>query len=255
VANTSDFVIVTFRGTATKSTDLFIDLIDNLSIKLTDFRKEEKVHYGFYSAFKDIWNGNSDFKEYLYYLQENNPDITFWFTGHSLGAAVASLAAASFKNYHGLYTFGAPMVGNLAFANSLKQKTYRIVNYGDIITLLPPAFSGKIQKEYVHHGTTKFIDKRKSLATEIIFPENQFTGSIMITSKIIDIIFDKDKSRLLKIIDLSDINNNTHLSPVTLVSRLLKKVKRIILRTKEIKISNHAPICYAVYLWNIYIKA
>ena len=254
VANTSDFAIVTFRGTATTSTDLFIDLIDNLSFKLTDFREGEKVHYGFYSAFKDIWNGNTGFKEYLYYLQKDNSDITFWFTGHSLGAAVASLVAASFESYHALYTFGAPMVGNLDFANSLKQKTYRIVNYGDLITLLPPSFSNKIEKEYVHHGITKFIDKHKSLATEITFPDNQFTGSIEITSKIIDIIFDKDKSVLLKIIDLSDLNNKTSLSPVSLLIRLLKKIKRTISRTKVIKISNHAPICYAVYLWNIYIK-
>ncbi|MBN1998328.1 lipase family protein [candidate division KSB1 bacterium] len=254
VANTSDFAIVAFRGTATKSTDLFIDLIDNLSIKLTDFREKEKVHYGFYSAFKDIWNGNSGFKEYLYYLQENNPKIKFYFTGHSLGAAVASLAAASFKNCHALYTFGAPKVGNLAFANSLEQKTYRIVNFGDLVTLLPPSFSNKEQNEYVHHGTIKFIDKSKSLAAEIKFPDNQYTISITIASKIIDIIFDKDKSMLLKIVDLTDTNIKIHLSPVTLVSRLLRKLKRIILRTKEIKISNHAPIYYAVHLWNMNIK-
>ncbi len=257
VANTNDFTIVAFRGTATSSSDLFTNLIDNLSINMTDFKQGGKVHFGFYNAFKDIWDEQLGFQDYLFYLKRNNPDIKFWFTGHSLGAAIASLAASSFKYSHSLYTFAAPKVGNLAFRNKLKFTTYRIVNYNDFITLLPPSLDNKIDEEYVHHGVTKYIDKNKKLKDEIKLPDNRFTKSIVISSKIIDIVFDKNKSILTKIVNLKHVDDNkkSHSSPVTGSSRFLNKMKSLFLRVNEIEISNHAPIFYVIYLWNIYIQS
>jgi triacylglycerol lipase len=257
VANTIDFAIVAFRGTSLNSPDFFIDLINDLNIKLIDFKEGGKVHCGFYNAFKDIWNKNNGLKDYLLYLKKNNPCIKYWFTGHSLGAAIASIAAASFKYCHTLYTFGAPKVGNLAYVNSLKFKTFRIVNYNDLITFLPPSFNKKIEVEYVHHGKIKYIDKNLTLNDEVKFSENQLTKSITISSKIFDIVFDKNKNIILKLLNLKDkeIDKEVNSSSVTLVSRLLNKLKSLILRNKEISITNHAPIYYVVHLWNIYIKS
>lgn len=256
VANTIDYAIVAFRGTAIGSPDFFIDLINDLSIKLTDFNEGGKVHYGFYSAFKDIWNKNSGLKDYLFFLKRNNPCIKFWFTGHSLGAAVASIAAASFKYCHALYTFGSPKVGNSAYANSLKFKIFRIINFNDLITFLPPSFSKKKEDEYVHHGTAKYIDKNLTLNDEVKFTDNQLTKSITISSKIIDIIFDKNKSMVLKILDLKDkkFEKEIKSSPVKSISRILSKFKRLFLKNKKISITDHSPIYYVVNLWNIYMK-
>ncbi len=51
-----------------------------------------------------------------------------WFTGHSLGGAMAVLAAVRLINEKpqaelgGIYTFGQPMVGNIKFAHTLEQR-------------------------------------------------------------------------------------------------------------------------------------
>lgn len=261
VANTSEYVIVAFRGTATKSTDLFIDLIADINIKLTDYEEKGKVHSGFYGAFKDIWNSYTGLPRYLMNLKKKHPLIKFWFTGHSLGAAVAELAANSFKNCHALYTFGAPKVGNADYVNNLKFRSYRVVNYHDPITLLPPTLPKKDKEKegpaYTHYGKIKFINKEGELRDQREFPENKFTKSITLTSSVIDIVFDNNMSALSKIIHINNKNHKekSDLSPVTGISVTMNKFKRMILKSKNLNINNHAPVYYAVNLWNIYIKS
>ncbi|NJL57574.1 lipase family protein [bacterium] len=73
-----------------------------------------------------------------------------WLTGHSLGGALAVLLAAMFAVEKipicGVYTYGAPRLGNLSFAKSydecLGDITYRLVNEGDLVPHLPPEFLG-----------------------------------------------------------------------------------------------------------------
>jgi triacylglycerol lipase len=82
-------------------------------------------------------------------------------TGHSLGAALATLYAYSVANRGGyvpmVYTFGSPRVGNSRFAaayNSLlRDETYRVVNDADIVPRLPGPIAG-----YRHVGHEVFID-------------------------------------------------------------------------------------------------
>ena len=59
-------------------------------------------------------------------------------TGHSLGGALAVMAAAHLQNKYGLvkmlYTLGQPRVGNDQFAKfmgTFVPETYRIVDYAD----------------------------------------------------------------------------------------------------------------------------
>ncbi len=71
-----------------------------------------------------------------------------WITGHSLGGALALLAAwrlqRSFIPVHQVYTFGAPMIGNAvaaeAFHEEFANKIFRFVDEEDLVPLLP-AFS------------------------------------------------------------------------------------------------------------------
>jgi triacylglycerol lipase len=69
-----------------------------------------------------------------------------WVTGHSLGAALASLYTGMlFENgigVYGLYTFASPRPGDPKFASQLNEciqgPHFRVVNSGDVVPHLPP---------------------------------------------------------------------------------------------------------------------
>jgi hypothetical protein len=85
-------------------------------------------------------------------------------TGHSLGAAMATLLA-TIKRPDYLYTFGSPRVGDPAFVAALTGiSSRRFVDCCDIVTRLPPeSLSAKIK--YAHHGEPYYIDRHR-LITE-----------------------------------------------------------------------------------------
>ena len=257
VSATKDYAIVAFRGTATDSFDFFTDWIDNLNIKLIDFKYGGKVHSGFYNAFKDIQKKEIGFFDYLLFLKKKYKRIRFWFTGHSQGAAVAVIAAKFFQHCQALYTFGSPKVGNSDFCDCLDFPIYRFVQYHDIITSLPPVFDSDKKKDYKHAGIVKFIDKNTVLLDEIKFSEIPLTKTIKVSSRIIDIIFDKEKSILTKIqeVKTQEIPDNKQKLPKTWISRFLNKVRNFLLINRGFSIRNHYPVFYAVHLWNIYIRS
>jgi acetyl esterase/lipase len=83
-----------------------------------------------------------------------------YITGHSLGGALAVLAAALLQRQYpalaaklsGVYTFGQPMVGDAAFAEACQRdfggKLFRHVYGHDLVAHLPPLSAGK----FVHFG-------------------------------------------------------------------------------------------------------
>jgi hypothetical protein len=95
--------------------------------------------------------------------QEGGGEPRVWFTGHSLGAALATLAAELHGGRETLYTFGSPRVGNEEFSTGHAQRvsaTWRLVHDRDLVTRVPlhgglgPGFS------YQHVKNAKFIDAR-----------------------------------------------------------------------------------------------
>ena len=69
---------------------------------------------------------------------------TVWFSGHSLGAALATLAADRFPTAAGVCTIGSPRVGDRAFAAAFDARfgalAARYVNDADIVTHVPTPF-------------------------------------------------------------------------------------------------------------------
>jgi predicted lipase len=100
-----------------------------------------RFHMGFIKALADIWQPVS---EAVATVRQKN-DRPLWITGHSLGGALALLAAWRFKRkfvpVHQVYTFGAPMIGNdlaaQAFDRELPDRIFRYVNSPDPVPMLP----------------------------------------------------------------------------------------------------------------------
>ncbi|MGL5080308.1 MAG: lipase family protein [Microcoleaceae cyanobacterium] len=89
-----------------------------------------------------------------------SPSVPCYISGHSLGAALATLAAMDIairvpglKNQVQLYTYASPRVGDPAFVaahSRLVPNSYRVANLGDAFPLLPlPTIR---QLAYTHLG-------------------------------------------------------------------------------------------------------
>ena len=121
---------VVFRGTqADDPTDIGTDA----EVLLTDWDGSGRVHTGFARALDSVW---ASVQAWL----ATRPAGRLWFTGHSLGAALATLAVARAGVQNAaLVTFGSPRVGDQAFADSFAARAVkRYVDCCDIVTQVPP---------------------------------------------------------------------------------------------------------------------
>jgi hypothetical protein len=148
LAERDDLGVLAFRGTeADDPTDLFTDGKFLQIPWFVDGAPRGSVHGGFARALGHVW---SDVAESL-----NGIAKPLVFTGHSLGAALATLAASSHRPAR-LYTFGSPRVGDPDFVRGLEPVAHeRYVDCCDIVTRVPPEGSVPV---YQHAGTLMYID-------------------------------------------------------------------------------------------------
>lgn len=154
VADGGAFAVAAFRGTETRRRSreegfehVLADLMTDADVRLVSSGQGGRVHKGFRNALDEVWG---DLLAHLQQLHATGRSL--WFTGHSLGAALATLAADRFGDAQGLYTFGSPRVGDRAFAEDCDVDAYRFVNRHDVICRLPPS------PPYEHVGELRFID-------------------------------------------------------------------------------------------------
>src|SRR5262249_58747833 len=92
-----------------------------------------------------------------------------FFTGHSLGAALATLAAHRYPHTAGVYTFGSPRVGNHAFVASfnarMAQRSFRYVNDHDIVAQVPPELLALPFGLYAHVDELPRLNEHGHIAT------------------------------------------------------------------------------------------
>jgi hypothetical protein len=174
VADMEDATLLAFRGTDSIATWL----VDGRALQIADPAYSGRVHRGFANALRAIW---PDLKQQMPPPTAGRP---VWVTGHSLGAALATLAAVRLLNegydVRATYTYGSPRVGNLDFYNGYKPVNYRFVNNNDLVPHVPPEFmlaaipledrelfgnpaQGLLHFAYKHVGTLKYMDRHGKL--------------------------------------------------------------------------------------------
>jgi len=148
VSNEHD-TIVTCRGT--EATD-WNDIRADLKVWKVLAETAGKVHGGFKRETDDLWPALEEA------LRANKKPL--YFTGHSLGAAMALICAGRCQrseiesNPLEIHTFGSPRVGDKRYISQAKVKHVRWVNNNDIVSRSPPAFFG-----YRHVGEEHYIDR------------------------------------------------------------------------------------------------
>lgn len=144
--------IIAFRGTQLKPLeqvvkDTLAD-IEFLPIPALGLDDGALVHRGFWKEYEQVAS--------LVSAQVAKAgDRKIWFTGHSLGGALAFLAGAKHTTAQGIYTFGMPFVGNRSLNQvaGVQGKLHRVVHASDFVPSLPPF------PRYVHSATTHLIDQ------------------------------------------------------------------------------------------------
>lgn len=143
-AATAEYIVISFRGTK-EPRDFLTDLMIRKKPFLGDGKSESgfgEVHRGFNMAFESV---RDQLKATLDAFESEQPGRPIFITGHSLGAALAQLAAlylASIgKEVASVYTYGSPRVGNRDFQRGyeslLKDRTFLHMNNTDIVTTIP----------------------------------------------------------------------------------------------------------------------
>lgn len=135
VAGKDGHLIVCFRGTSSGK-DALVDL--NF-FKTKAFGGRGKVHRGFNGALDSVW------AKVQAAVAALGPDKKLFICGHSLGAALAQLAAHRFAlggyAVASVYVYGSPRSGNREFMEAynelLEEKTFLHINNKDIVTQIP----------------------------------------------------------------------------------------------------------------------
>ena len=172
VASTKEFIVICFRGTEPN----FKDWMTDFKFIHTDGPLGEG-HSGFIKAYRSIADDLSEAIEHCRFpsrkrvpngygemseLFSKRYPQSIWLTGHSLGGALASVAAAhrveNCLPVDGVYTFGSPRVFEwdtaIKYDLSAGERTFRFVNNVDIVTRLP-----KRLMNYRHIGSLKYFDE------------------------------------------------------------------------------------------------
>ncbi|HEX5706810.1 MAG TPA: hypothetical protein VFX96_05925 [Pyrinomonadaceae bacterium] len=242
VASNEEFVIVAFRGSESRPRppapgrrasledlrEVYLDwVVSDFDFLPVAFEPGARVHGGFEKSVKRVWDDDGEGFEgvgsYLARLGGDGRARAVWVTGHSLGAALATLAAARCDVLQGVYSFGSPRVGDEAFGEFFGRRMkerfggeyYRFVHNRDLVTTVPPPGL------YEHVGRMKYIDRHGVISDEPTLWERV-----------------KNRTRAL----------------LTIPFDRLGRFKPGFIQLVPQALIDHAPTLYAVHIWNAYVN-
>jgi triacylglycerol lipase len=221
VATDDNHLVVAFRGTEAPTSieglkDWLLTDANNYLILPegqigTDFAAAgvgARFHRGFMTALADIWNPVCAAVE----AELKKKERPLWVTGHSLGGALALLAAWRFlrktMDVYRVYTFGGPMGGNAAavkaFDRELEGKVHRFVHGPDIVPKLP-TFS-LVANAYCHCEQEVHVGAVEAAGAAVESAEGFFARLTADADKVLDAIrLDKIWKRLMQSVSAHDI--------------------------------------------------
>jgi len=167
VAVSDAMIVLSFRGTQSLKnwgTNLGALLVPVFGSAAT---KHLLIHKGFYDAYQDMHADDAHFEAVFREAMLARPNTPAFITGHSLGGALAQIGAARLEvvvdqGAHDLpsppsdriaacYTYGSPKVGNKYFDLWVKSPSYRVVDYADIVPMVP------FWWPYQHSGDPRYL--------------------------------------------------------------------------------------------------
>jgi hypothetical protein len=200
--------VLAFRGTDPAS---FVTMLADAEVMQRPFR-DSGVHAGFYANVEAIWDDVTDAIEAARaskHLADGGPVVlsepleALYITGHSLGGAMAVLAAArlfrdEYKSWNprdlvrGVYTFGQPMVGDERFAAECDADfgsvLFRHVYRGDVVPHLPP----RSDLPYAHTGP----ERRSQGVDRAWEPTDNQSRRAHLTEAVLEVAFNALELRL-----------------------------------------------------------
>lgn len=145
--------MIVFRGTSNPK-----EWVANFQARQSNYGRtgagQGRVHTGFLRLYEQLT------QQVRRAANQFNPALPCYVAGHSLGGALATLAIAdlaqtnrALKPQLQLYSYGAPRVGDAAFAtflSAIAPNNYRIINLADMVPMVPP--SNLRDQQYNHVG-------------------------------------------------------------------------------------------------------
>lgn len=214
VAANDKHVVVAFRGSQdptsfdglkdwlmTNALNLLILPTGPLGADFASAGVGARWHQGFVNAISDLWD-----PVYAATTEQlKAKDRPLWLTGHSLGGALALLAAWLFLRrtvaVHQVYTFGAPMVGNKDVADALNRefagKVFRYVNSPDPVPLLP--MMSLVANDFMHCDKSMPLGDASS-AKDLLAYAQQLGGRVIggvVSGNIMDEAWGAIKGRIM----------------------------------------------------------
>ncbi|KAF2405365.1 alpha/beta-hydrolase [Trichodelitschia bisporula] len=187
IDQTNALVVVSFRGSESYrnyASDINIPLV------LTDVCTGCLSGAGWWLAWREV---RDSIAEAVRWSIEMYPDLLVVATGHSLGGAVATLAAAELRDrgfMTDLVSYGAPRIGNEAISNYITKqprdfgRNYRVVHQGDPIPGLPHNIFG-----YRHIGPEYYIlsdNENRPSPDDVVRRPNDEDGEGILGTNLID---------------------------------------------------------------------